>query len=464
MNLNTVKNVAGLTEQENEMFLDLVLTWQRKLTRNKVKTAYYEGKNTLKNLGISIPKQLENIEAVVCWPEKAVDALSARSRFDGFTFSTDIETGINEIVRDNNLRLMYSQSVASELTNSCAFVTVSRGGKGEPPVMVGFHSAETSSALWSFRRKRIKCGLTIVETAQVGRSARHEPIWVNMYTDDAVIEIHKVNDNWVSTRLPHVMGRPLMEPMVYRPSLSKPFGKSRISRAVMSITDNAVRECLRSELGAEFYTTPQKYLLGASDDDFDKPKWEAYIGSIFTASRDENGDLPVFGQLAQASMQPHTEYMRELAAQFAGATSVPISSLGVIHDNPASAEAIYAAKEDLIIEAESLNETNGISLRNIGLMALAISQNKKMEDLTDEEKSIIPVFKNPAMPSVVSQSDAIVKQVSAMPWIGETEVALEELGYDESQRIRMMSDKTKAQSKATLNALFGANNDTATTT
>ena len=439
MNLNTVKNVAGLTIKENEMLLDLISTWQRKLTRNKVKSAYYDGKNTLKNLGISIPKQLENIEAVVCWPEKAVDALSARSRFDGFTFSNDIETGINEIVRDNNLRLMYSQSVASELTNSCAFVTVSRGSIGEPPVMVGFHSAETSSALWNFRRKRIKCGLTIVETEQVGRSNRFEPIWVNMYTDDAVIEIRKVNDNWVSARLPHVMGRPLMEPMVYRPSLSRPFGKSRISRAVMSITDNAVRECLRSELGAEFYTTPQKYLLGADEADFDKPKWEAYIGSIFLASRNDDGDLPQFGQLPQASMQPHTEYMRELAAQFAGATSVPISSLGVIHDNPASAEAIYAAKEDLIIEAESLNETNGISLRNIGLMALAISQNKKMEDLTAEEKSIMPIFKNPAMPSIVSQADAMMKIASAAPGIVSSDVFWEQLGFSESDRARLTS-------------------------
>lgn len=50
---------------------------------------------------------------------------------------------------------------------------------------------------------------------------------------------------------------------------------------------------------------------------------------------------------------------RNLAAQFAGATCVPISELGVVHDNPSSAEAIYAAKEALVVEVDAtLNAAN----------------------------------------------------------------------------------------------------------
>ena len=157
----------------------------------------------------------------------------------------------------------------------------------------------------------------------------------------------------------------------------------------MSITDNAIRTALRAELSSEFFTSPQKYLLGADKDLFNNSsKWEAYIGNIFAVSKDEDGDTPTFGQLSQMSMQPHTDYMRSLAAQFAGETGIPISSLGVIHDNPASAEAIYAAKEDLIIEAEALNETNGAALRNIGLLVEAIAGNKTLAQLTDDERRI----------------------------------------------------------------------------
>ena len=177
------------------------------------------------------------------------------------------------------------------------------------------------------------------------------------------------------------------------------------------------------------------------------------MGSFFAVSKDEDGDVPSVGQFPQASMQPHMDYMRSLAAQFAGETGIPISSLGVIHDNPASAEAIYAAKEDLIIEAEGLNETNGMALRNIGLLVAAIAGNTTVDALPDDVKKIQPRFRNPAIPSVVSQSDAIIKQVSAIPWIAESQVALEELGYTESQITRLLSDKRKYESKKALESI-----------
>ena len=448
--LKGLKQAEGLSDSDREKLSDLVDMWESKLSRNKLRTRYYEGKERLKNLGISIPESLEFVDSVVDWPAKAVDGLQVRSIFDGFTYAGDNIEELESIISENRLPLCYEQATQSELINSCAFATVGRGGVGEPRVVINFHSAEMSSALWDYRKKRIDCGIVVVDIKKRNRTRFYEPVWVNMYTDSEVIEIKKVGEIWRAEHKPHPMGRPLIEVLAFRPSLKHPFGKSRISRAVMSITDNAMRSCLRAELGSEFYTTPQKYLLGADDDDFDKPKWEAYIGNIFVAGKDEDGETPKFGQLPQATMQPHVDYLRSLAAQFSGATSIPISSLGVIHDNPSSAEAIYAAKEDLVIEAQSLNRVNGDALCVIAKMALCISQNKRFDDLTDEEKSIKAHFKNPAMPSLVSQADAMVKIVAAANWISETEVFLEELGFDDATRGRLMSDKKKLQAQALL--------------
>jgi hypothetical protein len=215
---------------------------------------------------------------------------------------------------------------------------------------------------------------------------------------------------------------------------------------------NAGSTCaLRSEVAAEFFTTPQKYILGAPDDIFEgKSKWETYIGNILALNRDKNDEVPSFGQLPQMTMQPHIDYMRSLAAQFSGETGIPVSSLGIIHDNPASAEAIHATREDLIIEAEALNATNGNALRNIGLLVLAILRDKSLAELTDTELTLMPRFKAVNRPSVVSQSDAIVKQVAAVPWIAETRVVLEELGYGEEQIARMLADKRQAQAAQAL--------------
>ena len=441
-------DVLGLPDKYAALFSNTFDVWNAHLARNRVRDRYYDGKNALKDLGISIPPSLTNIETVVGWPQKAVDSLAVRSRFDGYGGSD----ALNDLIEQNNFFSSYKQAVQSELIQSPAFVTVTRGGVGDPAVVLSALSSSNAAALWDYRLKRIRCGLVVSDVDDYGR-----PDAYLLYADDAIVAVSRHGQStWLCDAImPQSMGRPLMEPLVYRPTLDRPFGRSRVTRAVMSITDSAVRTALRSEIASEFFTSPQKYLLGADPELFsggtetdettddagtetktEKPamtKWEAYIGNILALTRDQNGDVPTVGQFPAASMQPHTEYMQSLAARFAGETSIPISSLGVVSDNPSSAEAIYAAREDLIIEAEDLNELNGRALRNVGMMALAILGNKPMSQLTDDERSIQTRFMNPARPSLVSQSDAMTKQASVFPDIVKTRVYWEELGYTHEQ-------------------------------
>ena len=95
-----------------------------------------------------------------------------------------------------------------------------------------------------------------------------------------------------------------MEPLVYRPSLDRPFGKSRITRAVMSITDSAVREALRTEVSAEFFTTPQKYLLGADEELFE-PQLPANDDDDQDA---QNSDLDDASVNAKPNRVRHSKY------------------------------------------------------------------------------------------------------------------------------------------------------------
>lgn len=117
-------------------------------------------------------------------------------------------------------------------------------------------------------------------------------------------------------------------------------------------------------------------------------------------------------------------------------------------DNPSSAEAIYAAKEALVIDAQNLNADNGEALRDVALMALAVSRGTDYATVEAERLAIQAKFKNPAMPSVVSQSDAMAKMISVLPWLAESDVALEELGFSDGQMQRLRSDRAKATSRA----------------
>lgn len=458
MTLLGVANVAGLPQEEKALLDDLCHVYEQKKPRNETRQRYYDAHNRLKDLQISIPPQLRNTETVIGWAAKAVDALAVRSRFDGFTLG-DGTPALLDVVAGNHLRVLYQQATTSELTSSCSFMTVSAGWEDEPDVIVSAYSALNAAGLWDARKKRIKAGMSIVRVDPDGREEQRQTVsWVNLFTDSATWEIKRDESGlWSATAHPHKMGRPMMEPLTYRPSLDRPFGKSRISRAVMSITDSAVRAALRAEVGAEFFTSPQKYVLGADDGLFeDTSRWEAYIGNIFALSDNEDGERVSFGQLPQGTMQPHVDYMRSLAARFSGETSIPVSELGVIHDNPASAEAIFAAKESLVIEAESLNETNAIALQNIGRMALAAIDDVPLDELDGNKKALTPHFKNPAMPSIVSQADAMVKIASAAPYIAQTEVFLEELGFDEATRQRLLEEKAQIEQTAAIQAaIFG---------
>jgi len=440
-----------LMDEENELITRLLKLRRDKQRRNRLRNEYYDGKVRVKNLGIAIPDncKLELRKITNGWGAKAVNGLAARSRFDGFIYSGIDDDPLAEIVRANNFLDLYRQAVISQLTNSCAFITVSSGSDGEPPVMFHAYDATQAAAIWDARMKRIKAGIVITDFGKT-REIDYPKSFI-LHTAESSIECEYTDSGWGVSRFDHNYGRPLMEAIVYNPSLRKPFGTSRITRAVMSIIDRAMRTAMLTDLAEEFFAAPQKALLGADKDVLDgKSKWDAYIGSIFAVSKDEDGNIPKFEQLPQGTLTPLTEQLRNLAGEFSGETSIPVASLGVTFDNPSSAEGIHATKEDLIMEAESLNTTNSGSLKNIGLLALAILQGvDRIDSLSPELLSITPKFKSPARPTMVSQSDAIVKQVTAIPWIADTSVALEELGYTNEQIMRMKSERVGANAAQT---------------
>ena len=205
----------------------------------------------------------------------------------------------------------------------------------------------------------------------------------------------------------------------------------------------------------EFATSPQKYLLGVTDDQYDaviNQKFRQYVGSIIASTTNpETGEKPTFGQLLQGNITPHVEMIRVLATQFSAATGLTVTDTGVVNDaNPTSSDAILAQSQTLVGMAEQLNTGNGDALRTIALMALAIAQNKTLDDLTDEEKAIAPHFKNPAMPSVAVTADAAIKIASARQGFASTDTFLEMIGFDAADIRRIKAQEQRVRGLATL--------------
>lgn len=427
----------SLPSEYRDMIYELLDIWFSKLRRNKLKQRYYEGKNALKDFGISTPPELLSVETVVGWAQKAVDALAVRSRFDGFTADDDdVQVLLDQLAQRSRLGIKYRQLVTSELIQSCAFGTVSVDMDGKAHIET--YSAEDAAAVWDDALGRIGYGLVIN-----GKDKHGFPRELTLYLDDRAIVLYDTDRGyWDYEDQPYKMGRPCIEVFAYRPTYRKPFGQSRISRAVMSITDSAVRVALGGDVSFQFAVAPQKYMLGVDRDVFaQQARWETYIGNILALGyNNPDGVMPQFGQLPQASMQQYVDYMRALASRFAGETNVPLHMLGVVTDNPSSAEAIYAASEPLIIECQDLNDGSRDSLKSLAMMCIAAERDKALDELTDEEKNITANFVNPAMPSIVSQADAMVKIASVVPEFAGTDTFFEQVGMAEDIRKKAISE------------------------
>ena len=458
MRFNIVpEQVLGFRVSEIANFKNLLDIFELHKQGNYEKSKYYEGKIAVGsvNLGIALPDGLKKLEIGCAWGAKTVDVLAARSMFDGYVGLSGGEIeDLDAIVVNNDLVSEYAKACRSELEFGCTFATLS----ADPDIgcKIRFHSPQTAAATWDGEKGQIYRGFAIIDTAPDDVKKDWVPSLVNYYTDEAiwVLERHD-NGNWYAEEHPHKMGRPLMEALIWNSTADKPFGRSRLKEPIRRLIDGYVRTIANATIGLEFATSPQKYLLGITDEQFDavvNDKFRQYVGSIIASTPNpETGNNPSFGQLPQGTITPHVEMIRILATQFSAATGLTVTDVGVVNDaNPTSSDAILAQSQTLIGMAEQLNVSNGNAMRNIALMALAIVNNVKIEDLSDEQLDVIAHFKNPAMPSVAATADAAIKIASVRENFASTDTFLEMIGFGPADIRRIKAEETRNRGMAVL--------------
>lgn len=375
-----------------------------KRSRTLKRYEFYEMKNLTRDLHISTPPQLLGWMSSLGWCAKAVDTLSDRLVFR--EFDNDIYN-INNIFDMNNPDVLFDSAINGALICSCSFIYISLDDQGFPSLQV--IDGANATGIIDQRTGMLTEGYAVLERDQ------YQNPKTEAYFIPGKIYIY---ENGILQPQVYEYTAPycLLVPIIYRPDATRPFGHSRISRSNMALVESAIRTIKRSEISAEFYSYPQKYITGLSQDAELLDKWKATMSSMLVFTKDEDGEKPNVGQFSQQSMQPHIEQLRMFASLFAGENGLTLDDLGFVSDNPSSAEAIKSSHENLRLTAKKAQRTFGIGFLNVGYLSACIRDNfiYKRSSLYETKVKWEPIFE-PDASTLSLIGDGAIKINQAIP-------------------------------------------------
>ena len=373
--------------------------------RRRVLTRYsfYEMKNAVRDFQISTPPNLSWVKGSLGWCAKSVDSLADRLSFNGF--HEDV-ANLEEIFQMNNPDVMFDAAILSALISSCSFVYCSAGEDGFPRLQV--IGGANATGIMDEITGMLKEGYAVLDRDEHGQpklEAHFLPGNTTYYKNG--LKLYDINTN-----VPY----PCLVPIVHSPDDNRPFGHSRITRACMSLQESALRTIKRSEISAEFYSYPQKYITGVAQDSELMESWKATMSAMMIFEKDDDGDHPVVGQFQTQSQTPHLEQLKLFAAMFAGETGLTVDDLGFASGNPASADAIKASHENLRLAARKAQRSFGSGFLNVGIVAACIRDGVPYERKAFYRTTPCwnPIFEADAS-SLGGIGDAIIKIQQAYP-------------------------------------------------
>lgn len=373
-----------------------------KRTRVLMRYSYYEMKNGIKYLQTLIPPKFMWMAQTMGWCGKAVDSLADRLSFREFKHD---DFDMNTIFRMNNMDILPDSAMLSALISSCSFIYISEDETGFPRLQVidGSNATGVIDPITNMLTE----GYAVLK-----RNDSKEPV-LEAYFVAGRTEYYEGGK--LTRTDTHNAPYALLVPVIYRPDAMRPFGHSRISRACMNQMQGAMRTLLRSEVSAEFYSFPQKYVTGlAQDTEFEQ--FKATMSTFLKFTKDEEGESPKLGQFTQQSMSPYIEQLRTFASLFAGETGLTTDDLGFVTDNPSSADAIKASHENLRLLARKAQKTFGSGLLNAGYLAACVRDNftYKREQVYLTKPAWEPVFE-PDAAMLSGIGDGAIKINQAVP-------------------------------------------------
>jgi hypothetical protein len=431
---------------------------------NVIRQTYYDNKRAIAKVGTLIPPQYFRLGLALGWSGKAVDLLARRCNLNGFDWPDGdlADIGGNDVWDDNHLGAEVDAAIVAALIHGPAFLVNTLGEADEPTSLIHVLDATEATGEWNRRKRSLDSLLSVTE-----RNSDGKVISLALYVEDRTLVADRSDGRWEWEWQDHNYGVPA-EVLPYKPRPKRPFGSSRITRPIMGLQDAATRALIRLEGHMDVYSYPELWMLGADPSIFKnadgtaQTAWQIRLGRIKGIPDDDGAEVPRADvkQIPGSDPTPHLSDINALAKLMAREASLPDTSVAISDiANPTSAESYDASQYELIAEAEGAIDDFRPALIRSFTRALAIQNDMKADEIPESWKSIDTNWRNPRYQSRAAEADAGTKQLSAVPWLGETEVGLELLGLTPQQRANALAERRRNSGRAILEALTAESAD-----
>jgi hypothetical protein len=425
-------------DTEHKKQVDFLLDRLRKKSVNvRIKYQYYNAENSYVDFGISVPVKMMNSKPGIGWASRAVNTLSDRVVFDGFANDT---FRINELFDEINAKRVLNKAKKDAHIAGVSFVAISETPNGV--ALIPFTASEATGVI-DDNTGLLSYGLAVLSWTgddALAQSSVSEPKDYVVFTPEATT-IYKNKKIDSITKNP--TGRTMLHALTHGATASQPLGRSRITKTVRRIIQEVARVKRRYEIAGEFYSTPQRYVLGTEQDftQEQKNKLDSTIGKAWVFSKDDDGDKPEIGQLAQMSINQFEDNKKGLARDFCAETALTLRNLGYETVNPTSAESLSAMSDDLLLEARASQDEMGEQIKQIAIsIRLTLNKSDKVpEDLENIKAAWRPIFQV----DVGAAGDAVYKLIQAMPELAGSVQIYQMLGMGvrEAESLKAIRDK-----------------------
>jgi len=405
---------------------------------------YYEACRVISRGSAVIPPEFRNQVASVGYSRLYLDALTARTKIDGFR-TPDTPEFDDRLMDWWNINDLEQESVVSfleTLIHGRSYISVSAPTDEDAlyghPMDVPLIRIESPRHMWADidpRTRRVNWAVRFYRDPS-SRDATDEDQQYTVYLPDRTVILvdNRRGDYTTVDEIVHDLGIVPIVPSMNRERAGDRYGRSEIIPELRTVQDAATRIMLNMQTAADLMAVPQRLLFGVEKEAITSnigdaaAQYKAYMAGIL-AFENENGKAT---QFTAAELSNYTGALQELARNAASYTGLPPQYLSFNSQNPASADAIRASEARLVKTCELKGSMFGKIWTQVMRVGALVIDGK----VPEQYNRLQAILADPSTPTYAAKADAAMKLVAGKPII-PVEQARIDMGYTPEERAQM---------------------------